>query len=330
MKMLRALLAAAVILPAVGCAHQPLVSTAAAKGARDWSGIGAMATHKPNRAPKRQSADTAGDLTKFLCNAATEAKAPEGFVLSKETQDFRKAMDGQGDKQRMALAKQIAGDQTVMGAFGNWSKLSEKDQMATLDRVVAMEGKVMDFTPPPMSTATGVPETGTLAYFQGGRDGIGKVVLYPEAIAKGDRWTALATVTHEMRHAYQFQLVMKAANKKIAEGTVDMTLAYGFYQANQVISKVGGEDNLSYGDYSHLNNEYDAFATGNMIAAVVSKGEANTSGLGFVDVQYKPSGEPYAGLAFIESKVGAAKLLEALNNLELKIIKGNKDEAVSL
>jgi hypothetical protein len=241
-------------------------------------------------------------------------------VLTADTADFRKVEFAQAEKQRRKLATQLAADAVVMKAFAGWDGQTEQGKLDTLTRVAQIQGRVMGFVPPAMSTKPGVPEGGTLAYFQGDRDGIGKVVLYPQAIAKGDRWAALATVTHEMRHAYQFQLVMKAANRQVAEGTPDMELAYGFYQANMVISKVGGEDKLSYGDYSHLNNEYDAFAVGNQVASIVSQGQANTGALGFVDVQYRADGSAYAGLDALEAKYGASKLLDAINQLQLKLI----------
>jgi hypothetical protein len=316
----RLVFAALLAIPATGCGHLPMTAapTYGAESRVDFSGAETMGTHK-RRSPKKANEEGQGSLDKFLANAAFEAKSPAAYILSAESAEFLKAEYSQADSQRQQLAKRIAGDSSVSSAFASWDSQSDDNKMAALKQIANLEGQVMGFTVPPMNTKSGVPADGTMAFFAGARDGVGSVTLFTEAIAKGDKFAAIATVTHEMRHAYQFQLVQKAAKKKLAQGSTDMALAIGFYQADKAIGAAGGEDNFSYGDYCHLNNEWDAFATGNMVAAIVSQGKANTSGLGFVDVQYKADGTPYLPLSALVAKVGAAKLLDAVNQVEIKI-----------
>lgn len=317
----RVLFATALAFPMAGCGHAMLPTGAMAVSDRNFSGIDTFATHKPKRSPKRTHEDGSGADAKFLANAAVEGKAPGAFILTAQSKAFLAAESSQADGQRRDLARQIAGNSGVMGAFGQWDGQSQTDKLNVLKQIAEMEGRVMGFQPPPMTTKSGVPSDGTMAYFAPARDGIGSVTLFPAAIAKGDRWAAIATVTHEMRHAYQFQLVEKASKNGIAKGSVDYTLALGFYQADMMINKAGGEDKFSYGDYCHLNNEWDAFATGNMIASIVSKGEADTSGLGFADVQFSASGSPLISLSALAAKAGEDGLLDAVNQAEVQYVK---------
>jgi hypothetical protein len=318
----RFVFAALLALPATGCGHAPLTSPTYAASRADFSGAETMGAHK-HRSPRKANEEGQGNLDKFLANAAFEAKSPAAYILSAESADFLKAEYSQADSQRQQLAKRITGDSSVSGAFKSWETQSDDNKMAALKQIANLEGEVMGFTVPPMNTKSGVPADGTMAFFAGAHDGIGSVTLFTEAIAKGDKFAAIATVTHEMRHAYQFQLVQKAAKKKIQQGSTDYTLAVGFFQADKAIGAAGGEDNFSYGDYCHLNNEWDAFATGNMVAAIVSQGKANTSGLGFIDVQYKADGTPYLPLAALAAKVGAGKLLDAVNQVEVKVMQAS-------
>jgi hypothetical protein len=314
----RALVGSTLLLTALGCgqvagltAHEPTLQ-------RDWSGFAARSVHPlPHRAPGRLDTEGAGRQRKYLANAASEMQTPDAFALTPQTDAFRKAEEAHANSQRIELARRIEADSNVMAAFDDWKNQSDDARLEVLKRISAIEGETMGFTVPPMSPKNGIPKDGTLAYFDAGNTkGIGQVVLYPKAIGKGDKWSAIATVTHEMRHAYQWQLEMKGAKHQLTAGTVDEILAAGFSQADKVIDSAGGEDNLSYGDYSHLCNEYDAFATGNLVAKLVSHGAADTSILGFVDVQYNASGAPKASLLSLEAKFGITNLIKAVNDAQ--------------
>ncbi|HEY9721974.1 MAG TPA: hypothetical protein V6D47_08155 [Oscillatoriaceae cyanobacterium] len=283
----------------------------------DWSQIGAFASnHGPRKKKKTSSA-----VDSVMQNAKVEAEAPAGFALMPDSAQFRQIIESQAERDRQSLAQAILADRDVMNSFENWTDESSSQQVATLKAVGAIEGQIFKFTPPPLKSASGVPSDGTLGYFMPAKRGIGSVTIYPTAIARGDKWQALDVIVHEMRHAYQDQLMLQASNGQLAEGTTGRTLAEAYYQSQLVISKVGGEDNLSYGDYAHLNMEFDSFETGNKVAEMVSRGQADTSHLGYVDTQYDSKGRAQVDLASLESRVGADGLLDAVNQLEAKILK---------
>lgn len=296
------------MVPPMGGVYQP----------HDWSQIGAFASHHGPRKKKKPSSSA---VSSVLQNAEMEAKAPAGFALMPESAEFRQVIESRAEQDRLTLARAILADSNVMNSFADWQRESSSQQVATLEAVAAIEGKTFGFTPPPLKSASGVPSDGTLGYFMPARSGIGAVTIYPTAIARGDKWQALDVIVHEMRHAYQDQLMHAAAAGRLAEGTPDRTLAEAYYQSQLVISKVGGEDNLSYGDYAHLNMEFDSFETGNKVAEMVSRGEADTSHLGYVDTQYTAAGSAQVDLASLESRVGADGLLDAVNQLEEKLLK---------
>ena len=263
-----------------------------------------------------------GAQRKLLASAAVEGKDPSAFVLSPDNADFRSALAQVIDPNRQKFIAAIKGNPDLMNKFQNWNTLAQADQVATLKQVSDLEGQVMGFTPPPIVTKPGVPGDGTLGFFAPDpQGGLGSVTLFPDAIAKADNWTPLVTISHEMEHAHQDQIVKAAAAGQFAAGSPEATLAKGFSSADQGIEQVGGENKLNYGDYAHLNNEYDAFRFGNPTGAVVSDGAANTSDLGFVDAQFDKTGAPLLDINQLAQQVGPDNLLSAVNQKELAFIK---------
>lgn len=281
----------------------------------DWSGVTASAdTCAPKRAPYL-GADKNAPFAKTACNATVEAETPLGYVLTPQSAEFRRAEASLGDPQRLALARALMNTPSVMTAFHAWDRTPGATKLAVLKTVAAVEGQVFNFTPPPITCKTGVPSNGTMAYFYGS-DCIGQIVLYPDAIETGDPWMGMATILHEMRHAYQNQLAVRGSKHALKAGTAEETLAYGFAQSCSALAQVGGESKLSYGDYCHLCMEWDAFATGNMVTTIVSQGEVDTSGLGFIDLQFDATGAPLMSLQSLEAQVGPGKLADAVNRAQ--------------
>lgn len=273
------------------------------------------------RMPTDGLAKSAGQRS-LLASAQTEASAPGAFVLSAQNADFRKALGQTIDPKRQQFITALQGNRDIMSKFDSWESLTPTDKVATLKQVADLQGQVMGFTPPPILTKAGVPKDGMLGFFAPDeRGGLGSVTVFPAAMAKTDKWTPLVTITHEMQHAHQDQIVKAAANGAIKEGTPESILARGFANADQGIEKVGGEDNLTYGDYAHLNNEFDSFRFGNSVGTVISKGEADTSGLGFVDAQFDTTGKPLVDLEQLAAQVGPNNLLDAVNQKEEAYIK---------
>jgi hypothetical protein len=297
-----------------GCGRVPAsMPTAIPKS--DWSGVAAAAGCTPKRAPYL-GAGKNGRPEDPACNAKVQARNPLGYVLTPQSAEFRRAEERLCDTQRLKLAQALVNTPAVMNAFRTWHQTSGDTKLAVLKSVAALEGKIFDFTPPPISCKTGVPEDGTMAYFDGSGCP-GKVVLYPAAIERGDPWMGLAIVLHEMRHAYQTQLAVRGMKRQLKSGSPEESLAYGFAQSYSAIAAVGGEDKLSYGDYCHLCIEWDAFATGNMVTSIVSQGAVDTSAMGFANVQFDAMGECQASLRSLEARVGPAKLLDAVNQAQL-------------
>ncbi|MDB5101442.1 MAG: hypothetical protein JWM80_5863 [Cyanobacteria bacterium RYN_339] len=311
----RALLIAGIALSVLaGCGRTPAsVSTSIPKS--DWSGVASSASCSPKRAPYLGAGKNARPAD-AACNAKVEARSPLGYVLTPQAAEFRRAEEMLCDTQRLKLAQALVNTPGLVNTFRAWDRTPGATKLAVLKSVAALEGRVFDFTPPPITVKSGVPEDGTLAYFDGS-DCAGKVVLYPSAIEQGDPWMGLATILHEMRHAYQAQLALRGMKRLLKSGSPEESLAYGFAQSYTAVNQVGGEDKLSYGDYCHLCIEWDAFATGNMVTSIVSQGEIDTAGMGFADLQFDAMGESQAPIRGLEALVGPAKLLDAVNQAQL-------------
>jgi hypothetical protein len=162
----------------------------------------------------------------------------------------------------------------------------------------------------------GSGQAGLMAYYQPAASGVGEVVIYTDAIAKGGKYMAVSTLVHEMRHAAQDQLVQ--ANTSLMSGldADHKTLASAYSAAWQAMNAQGGESSLAYGDYTHLNVEFDAFQTGNMVASILSKGAFDASGFGFVDTHYAASGTAELDLEALAATTTGANLVASVNKAE--------------
>ena len=72
---------------------------------------------------------------------------------------------------------------------------------------------------------------------------------------------------------------------------------------------------MSYGDYVHLDVEFDAFQTGNEVAEIMS-GTFNALGSGFVDVQYNAKDAPSYDISSLITTMAQPDLVGAINKAE--------------
>ncbi len=274
----------------------------------------AMVAEVPSKA-----ADTAsfGGLPADLAaHPSVELRSPQAFTLTIEARPFLQALSRAVEPQRRQLAARLLADPAIVNGLAVWERSNTTAQLAVLKRVAAIEGEVMGFTVPPLLEQAGSPpQQGMMAYYQPGVSDIGKVVLYPTSIARGGKYLALATLVHEMRHAGQYQLVQAADNTLSAD---ERTLATTFGNTWDAMQLLGGEGQLAYGDYAHLSVEFDAFQTGNEVAAIVSQGTFDSLGFGFVDADFDAKAKPTLDLFDLAQRLAGSELISNVNQAEFK------------
>lgn len=272
------------------------------------------ATTAPSSA---QDAQALGGLpTSRAAHPSVELATPEAYALTPQSLPFLEALSRTVDPLRRTLASDLLADSTVTSALSNWNALGASDQLAALTRVEQLEAQVMNCQAPPISEQTGAPpQTGLMAYFEASASGgIGQIVIYPQAIAQGGVTLAIATLVHETRHAAQYQLVQQdQANPLTGDAHI---LAQAYNASWQLMNQLGSEDSLAYGDYAHLNVEYDAFQTGNEVTAMLFGSQFNPLGIGFVDTHYSQTGTPDFDLLTYAQQYSGVQLFAAVNSAE--------------
>ncbi|HEY9722758.1 MAG TPA: hypothetical protein V6D47_12155 [Oscillatoriaceae cyanobacterium] len=247
---------------------------------------------------------------------SVELASPNAYALTSETQAFREALDRTVEPLRRTLASDLLADSTVSAALTDWNSLSASDQLDALTKVETIEAQVMNCQAPPITEQPGAPpQTGLMAYFDASTgDGVGQIVLYPQSIAQGGVTLAIATLVHETRHAAQYQLVQSDQSSPLTGDA--HTLAQAYNAAWNQMNAIGSEDTLAYGDYAHLNVEFDAFQTGNEVAAILFGTQYNPLGIGFVDTHYSQSGTPSLDLTTLDQQATGVQLIADVNSAE--------------
>jgi hypothetical protein len=255
-----------------------------------------------------------GGLTSDLAaHPSVQLARPKAFALTAESSPFLEALARSVEPERRSIASQLAADATVTRAVSRWDRLSGAERLEAMRRVAAIEGEVMGFQVPPITPATDIADQENVqAYYQPESDGLGNIVVYPGAMARGSAYRAIATIVHEARHAAQFQLAFGNADK----AGDDQLLGEAFANAWQITTELGDESKLAYGDYVHLNAEYDAFQTGNEVAAILSGGQQATQGYGFVDMQYDRAGGLAVDPLQLAGRYTGRELIKAVNQAE--------------
>ena len=273
-------------------------------------------------------ADVLGGLpTAEAAHASVEAASPQAFVLVPTAVPFLSALTRTVEPMRQDLAKRMLADPTISQGLKAWTRTSTAGQLAVLQRVAEIEADVMGCQVPVITAGTGAPpQSGMMAIFQPGNGDTGQITLYSDSIAKGGKNLAIATVVHEMRHAAQAQLV--SADQAGKPSGDAHTLAVAYTSAWQTMDAWGGESQLAYGDYVHLAVEYDAFQTGNEVAAIVSSGAYDALGSGFIDVQYQADATPTLDLAGLMSKYTTRDLVGAVNLAEAQAMQTHANSII--
>jgi hypothetical protein len=250
----------------------------------------------------------------IAAHPSVQLARPKAFALTAESSAFLDALARQVEPQRRTLASRLAADTTVTDAVSRWTRMTGQQRLDALKRVADLEGEVMGFQVPPITPSSdNADQQSVQAYFQPANDGLGEIVVFTNALASGNAYRAIATVVHEARHAAQFQLAFSDTSVKDADSQV---LGDAYASAWQFTNELGDESKLAYGDYTHLTAEYDAFQTGNEVAAILSGGQLSTVGYGFVDMQYDRNGSPVVDPTSLNPRTTGRDLIAAVNAAE--------------
>ncbi|MBC7543564.1 MAG: hypothetical protein H7338_12625 [Candidatus Sericytochromatia bacterium] len=298
----------------------PLTISAAVVLLTACSPIGVSASFPTGASLQAIDAASLGGLTNSLAaHPSVQLAKPKAFALAPEAKPFLEALSRTVEPMRVRLAERLLTDPAVTQGLARWERATAADQPATLNVVAAIEGEVMGCLVPPIVAQTGrAAQAGTMAYYLPGTDDIGQVVLYPDVMAHGGKYLALATLVHEIRHAAQYQLMQAGDRNQGAAAEDTVTLVNAYEETWKAITALGGESAIAYGDYVHLNIEYDAFQTGNQVAAIVSKGTFDALGNGFIDTQYTANAKPVLSLLDLAETLSGTTLIVAVNQAQFK------------
>jgi hypothetical protein len=266
---------------------------------------------------------TAGLPVEVAAHAEIQALAPSAFALMPDSLPFVQALSRSVEPLRLQLAQGLAADPTVRQGLAGWDRLDNNGRLALLQRAGQFEAQVMSFSAPPIAMSTTPAASPKLmAIFDPAEGSLGQITIYPAAVARGAGYLALSTLVHEMRHAAQYQMIKGDLSVQAADSGDAEALAAGYAAAWQAMDTLGGQSRLSYGDYAHLNVEFDAFQTGNQVAAIVSQGQFDQMGFGFVDSQYQPTAAPVFNLLSATSRMAGSELVASVNAAQAKAEKG--------
>lgn len=267
--------------------------------------------------------ETAGLPVEVAAHTEIEALAPSAFALMPDAVPFVQALSRSVEPLRLQLAQSLASDPTIRQGLTTWDRLDNNGRLAVLQRASQFEAQVMNFaTPPIVMSPVPADSPKLMAIFDPSEGTLGQVTIYPAAVARGAGYLALSTVVHEMRHAAQYQMIKGDLTVQAADSADVEALAAGYAAAWQAMDKLGGQSRLSYGDYAHLNVEFDAFQTGNEVAAIVSQGQFDQTGFGFVDSQYQANATPLFNLLTATVKMAGSELVASVNAAQAQAERG--------
>jgi hypothetical protein len=265
----------------------------------------------------------AGLPVDVAAHAEVQAIAPAAFALMPDSQPFVQALSRSVEPLRLQLAQSLAADPTIRQGLAGWDRLDTNTRLALLQRVAEFQAQVMRFSIPPISLATSPPpQANLMAVFDPSEGNLGQITLYPAAVARGARYLAVSTLVHELRHAAQYQMIRGDLAVQAADDSDAETLAAGYGAAWTAMDTFGGQSRLSYGDYAHLNVEFDAFQCGNQVATILSQGQFEQVGFGFVDTHYQPNAAPTFNLLSVMSRMAGVELVTSVNAAQAQAERG--------
>lgn len=257
------------------------------------------------------TAQSAGDVSSFLAHPEIQAQAPAAFSLQPESLPFLQAAERSVLPHRDAMVAAIQADQSLSREIARYDQLAWEQQVPVLQQVMALEGRVMGFTLPPLVIQNGPSKIPSYFDFDPKQGGTGKVILYPEAIAREKSpYASLLLLIHEVRHSAQFQMANQADR---LSGDV-RTLAKG-YQASFVAQQALSA-RLGFCDFCSLNAEFEAFQAANYIVGRLTDWQVDTRDMGCLSSQYDKQGSLRVDLLGLARSVGPAGVLAAFNERE--------------
>lgn len=251
-------------------------------------------------------ATRAADPAKFFANAEVQRQMPLAFAVQAAALPALEAMTREAAPERDALVKAIRADRALKSAIDRFPSLSWAERLPVLKQVMAIECRVMGYPAPPLIIAEG-DQRAAYFDFDPARPDTGRVMLYPEGLAKEENpYAALLLLVHETRHSAQFQ-------KAYAPGASDPA-SLGFKAAFEAQRKLSGK--MSFCDFCTLLNEHEAFQSANEVVGRLTDWRVDTKDMGCLSSQYDAAGKLRIDLVALAAQVGPANLLGAFNKLE--------------
>lgn len=274
----------------------------------------------PLGAASADRASLGGLMPDVAAHPSVQLARPHAFTLTAESRPFLEALERRVGPQRKLLAERLTADATVSRGITGWSRATMDAKLATLTRAAELEAAVMGCPVPAIQRRT--PTAGDaelMAVYEPalGASDAGTITLYTTTLAKQSGVVALSVVVHEMRHAAQHALTVAAPAGREAD---DEVLVRGYAAGFDLVRELGGQDDLSYGDYAHLTVEHDAFQTGNQVAALVS-GSASHLGFGFVDVAFDGRAMPVFDVLARPDLAPGVPLITAVNQAQAEALR---------
>src|SRR5690606_38777030 len=131
------------------------------------------------------------DPAKFFANPVTQAKAPYAFSTRPEARAFLETVARDVQPKRDELVRAIRADKALGALVSRFDKLTWDEQVPVLRKVTTLESRIMGFKEPELVIQPGPNPIPSFFEFDPAKPGTGKVILYPDAIAKeADRWAA--------------------------------------------------------------------------------------------------------------------------------------------
>lgn len=268
-------------------------------------------------------AGTLGGLTDArAAHPSVQLAAPHAYSLTSQSRAFVKTLTDVMTPLRRSLAERLKADATVTKGLAAWDSSTNAARLTVLKRIATLEAEVMGCAVPTVALATAKPEeAGLKAYFQPDSSA-GGIVIFTDALTRDGKYAAVSMIVHEVRHSAQYQLAATSQRSLSSLDADRRALAAGYMEAWDVLNKLGSEADLAYGDYVHLNVEFDAFQTGNAVATMLSGGTYDALGFGFVDTHYTAVDTPKLDLLALGATLVDSSLIAAVNKAEFDAQKG--------
>lgn len=248
---------------------------------------------------------------KFFANAAFQNRFPGAFALQEQSLPFvRRSMAktfADGDR-LIALVRNDPALKTAVIAF---PKLGDAERVDVMRKIFALVVRASGL-PAPELVLDNAAKKSTFFDFDPQKGGPGKVILNPAKLFAGKNpYDALLFLIHETRHSYQFQLAFGPYGGR--EPQLKEAWKQGYLAQKTIFDQSLA---TSFCDFLTLNQEYEAFLFGNCVLEELTNGAVDTSDMGTFASQYVPGKGLKIDLVDLARKVGAAKLLDAFNELE--------------